>query len=123
MSGGFRDDVKRINVSCTRIMFLCLIFLVSCPFFVDKCICDAEREVGVQNPHRGGADAPLSPFLEALSHAASEACSSLIGLGGCIVILYLMSCPLAKITMIFFANFLYWKENRGFAANNKLGIF
>ena len=34
-----------------------------------------------------------------------------------------MSCPLAKITMIFFANFLYWKENRGFAANKDLGIF
>jgi len=31
-----------------------------------------------------------------------------------------MSCPLAKITMIFFANFLYWKENRDFAANKIL---
>lgn len=37
MSGGFRDDVGRFTVSCTSIQFLCLIFLVSCPIFVDKC--------------------------------------------------------------------------------------
>ena len=37
MSGGSRDDVGRFTVSCTSIQFLCLIFLVSCPIFVDKC--------------------------------------------------------------------------------------
>ena len=31
-----------------------------------------------------------------------------------------MSCPLARITMIFFVNFLCWKENRGFVANKIL---
>jgi hypothetical protein len=30
---------------------------------------------GVQNPHRGGANAPPSLFLKALSRAASEAYS------------------------------------------------
>ena len=37
VSGGSRDDVGRFTVSCTSIQFLCLIFLVSCPIFVDKC--------------------------------------------------------------------------------------
>ena len=37
MSSGSRDDVGRFTVSCTSIQFLCLIFLVSCPIFVDKC--------------------------------------------------------------------------------------
>ena len=54
MSGGSRDDVGRFTVSCTSIQFLCLIFLVSCPIFVDKC------KVSVQNP--GGV--PNNPPFE-----------------------------------------------------------
>lgn len=52
-----------------------------------------------QNPHRGGANAPPTLFLKALSRSASEEYSlndmqevqggaSLIGYRGCIVILY-----------------------------------
>lgn len=46
-----------------------------CMVECDGRLCDAEREVGVQNPHRGGANAPPSLFAEALSRAASEAYS------------------------------------------------
>ena len=30
-------DVRKVDESCTSIRFLCLIFLVLCPIFVDKC--------------------------------------------------------------------------------------
>jgi|GEM_PF-5634450 len=70
-----------------------------CMVECDGRLCDAEREVGVQNPDQGGANAPPSLFVEALSRAASEAYlfndrqgvqggSSLIEYRGCIVKLY-----------------------------------
>ena len=31
-------DVRKVDESCTSIRFLCLIFLVLCPIFVDKCM-------------------------------------------------------------------------------------
>ncbi len=37
MSVGSRGNVGRFTAPCTSIQFLCLIFLVSCPIFVDKC--------------------------------------------------------------------------------------
>lgn len=33
-------DVRKVDESCTSIRFLCLIFLVLCPIFVDKCRID-----------------------------------------------------------------------------------
>ena len=33
-------DVRKVDESCTSIRFLCLIFLVLCPIFVDKCMKD-----------------------------------------------------------------------------------
>ena len=58
MSGGSRDDVGRFTVSCTSIQFLCLIFLVSCPIFVDKCsVAALKRKSPPPFPLR------LSPFL------------------------------------------------------------
>lgn len=31
-------DVRKVDESCTTMRFLCLIFLVLCPIFVDKCM-------------------------------------------------------------------------------------
>lgn len=43
MSVGSRGDVGRFTAPCTSIQFLCLIFLVSCPIFVDKCKLDGKK--------------------------------------------------------------------------------
>ena len=61
MSGGSRDDVGRFTVSCTSIQFLCLIFLVSCPIFVDKCT-SAPLTKAPYPPLRG----PSSPMGKAV---------------------------------------------------------
>ena len=65
MSGGSRDDVGRFTVSCTSIQFLCLIFLVSCPIFVDKCNIDS---IGLFNIARYTAGMPHLATLEMASH-------------------------------------------------------
>ena len=74
MSGGSRDDVGRFTVSCTSIQFLCLIFLVSCPIFVDKCNIDS---IGLFNIARYTAGMPLLPSAlppkgEARRYAAND---------------------------------------------------
>ena len=65
MSGGSRDDVGRFTVSCTSIQFLCLIFLVSCPIFVDKCTFAFGQPPALRaSPFHGkGVDGLLIPFL------------------------------------------------------------
>jgi|GEM_PF-4664275 len=69
VSGGSRDDVGRFTVSCTSIQFLCLIFLVSCPIFVDKCRI-AIRGKRISNI-RGGAN-PVSLRSTAPSKGRGE---------------------------------------------------
>lgn len=61
MSGGSRDDVGRFTVSCTSIQFLCLIFLVSCPIFVDKCTSPqiAAPAVAAPEPTQGQQESDL----------------------------------------------------------------
>ena len=60
MSGGSRDDVGRFTVSCTSIQFLCLIFLVSCPIFVDKCT-GGMKEDDESGKGRGTGEESVSP--------------------------------------------------------------
>jgi len=43
VSVGSRGDVGRFTAPCTSIQFLCLIFLGSCPIFVDKCKLDGKK--------------------------------------------------------------------------------
>ena len=58
------------SIKTLRGQMLLLAEFDECMVECDGRLCDAEREVGVQNPNRGGANAPPSLFLEALSRAA-----------------------------------------------------
>ena len=40
-------DVRKVDESCTSIRFLCLIFLVLCPIFVDKCTVKAKKPIPI----------------------------------------------------------------------------